>query len=140
MLTKLLAVAVGGAAGSCARWLLGGAVQRWAGDHFPVGTLAVNTVGCVAIGLVAAWMMGGHGGAADAPGRFALPTAEARHLLLMAGVLGGFTTFSTFALDALALVETGQKGRALAYIALSNLLCLGGVAAGWWGGQRVLAA
>ena len=140
MLTKLLVVAAGGAVGSCARWLLGGAVQRWAGDHFPVGTLVVNTLGCVVIGALAAWMTSGHGAAADAPGRFALPTTETRHLLLMVGVLGGFTTFSTFALDALALVETGHRGRALAYIALSNALCLGGVAAGWWGGQRALGA
>lgn len=134
-LGNLLVVMLGGALGAGARWLLGGWSQRAfdariPGGHFPVGTLLVNVLGCVAIGALAAWFTTTpHGTDAERVGRFALPLTERTHLLLFVGLLGGFTTFSSFAMDALALMETGQRGRAAAYVLLSNALGL----AGAWG-------
>lgn len=133
-LGSLAAVMFGGALGAGARWLLGGWSQRafdarLPGEHFPIGTLVVNVLGCLAIGALAAWYTTTpHGAGPERVGRFALPGEERRHLLLFVGLLGGFTTFSSLAIDALALVEIGQRGRALAYVLLSNGL---GVAGAW---------
>ncbi len=92
-----------------ATWLDG----RWAG--FPVGTLLINLIGCVAIGWVGA----------------AAGEREWVRWLVMTGLLGGFTTFSAFSWQALALMRDGRIGSALAYVALSLGLCLVGVWLGW---------
>ena len=111
----ILAVALGGAVGSVARYLMMGWVARLAGTGFPWGTLAVNLAGAVAMGaLVEA-----------AGGRWA-PSPEVRALLTV-GVLGGFTTFSTFSLDAAQLLQRGDTGLALAYVLASVVLCVGGL-------------
>ncbi|HZM00442.1 MAG TPA: fluoride efflux transporter CrcB [Planctomycetota bacterium] len=118
---KLLYVAVGGGLGSVLRYLLGAWGQRAAGtERFPVGTLLVNVLGCLAMGVLGAL--------------FALhrPRDEWR-LLLLIGLLGGFTTFSSFAFETLGLAEDGARGRALANILLSNALCLLAV----WVGYRL---
>lgn len=143
---NLLAVMFGGALGAGARWMLAAWAQRaWAvrapGSHFPVGTLVVNAAGCLAIGAMAAWFIATpHAQGAERVGRFALPGEERRHLLLFVGVLGGFTTFSSFSIDALALLETGQRGRALLYVLLSNALGLGLAWLGYIGVERVWRA
>jgi CrcB protein len=91
---------------------------RLFGTGFPLGTLAVNVIGCMAMGLLAGYFaFRGH-----------LPQ-EVR-LLLTTGVLGGFTTFSAFALDATLLWERGNAGLALAYVAANVLLSLAAVVAG----------
>lgn len=88
------------------------------GLGFPVGTLAVNAAGCLAMGLIAGFFaFRGH-----------LP--QEMRLFLATGVLGGFTTFSAFSLDAALLVERGTPGLAFLYVALSVVLSLGGVALG----------
>ena len=142
---NLLAVMLGGALGAGARWLLAGWTQRAfdarIGGHFPIGTLIVNVLGCLAIGALAAWFTATpHGEGAERVGRFALPTEERRHLLLFVGVLGGFTTFSSFAIDALALMEIGERGRALAYVLLSNALGIAGAWIAYIGVERLARA
>jgi CrcB protein len=102
MIGTLGMVAAGGAGGAVARWALGLVVP------FPFGTLAVNLAGSLAIGLV--W------GA----------VAARWHPLLVAGLLGGFTTFSAFSLDVLRLVEAGRAVAAGIYVVAS---VLGGVLA-----------
>ncbi|MCO5787587.1 fluoride efflux transporter CrcB [Pseudomonas sp. G11-1] len=112
MIQSLLAIALGGALGAMARFGLGqGVATLWPGA-FPLGTLLINLLGCLAIGvLYGAW----------------LNRPELSPLLqqgLMIGFLGAFTTFSTFSLDAWRLLETGQSLLALGYVLLSVCLCL----------------
>lgn len=85
------------------------------GSSFPWGTLSINVVGSVLMGIVAGWfaLRGGH------------PQAR---LFLATGVLGGFTTFSTFSLEAFTLIERGDWGAALAYVLVSVLAGIGGLA------------
>lgn len=109
MIPALLQVALGGALGAVLRYGVGLAVG------FPWGTLAVNVAGCFLIGLVWIWLAG-------RPGAAWLP-------FLMTGVLGGFTTFSTFSLDALRLVQEGRGALAAGYVAGSVALGLAAVAA-----------
>lgn len=89
-------VAVGGAIGSVARYVLSAIVLRSLGTSFPAGTFAVNFAGCVIFGAIV--------GAAEQ--RWVL-TPEARAFLLV-GVLGGFTTFSTYAFESVELIRSGQ--------------------------------
>ncbi len=112
----LLQVALGGAVGATGRYLTGVAAARAFGHGFPWGTLIVNGAGSVLIGalMVALGQMSGQ--------RFAP--------FLITGVLGGFTTFSAFSLDALTLWERGQAGAATAYVAGTLVLTLGGIALG----------
>lgn len=101
------------------RYLLSGAVQRWAGSiGFPVGTFAVNLVGCFLIGLL--------GGLAESRQVFG---PELRTFLLI-GVLGGFTTFSTFGYETFNLMRDGQLASAIANCGLQVIL---GVVAVWAG-------
>jgi CrcB protein len=110
-------VALGGALGSAARYACTLAASRWLGTAFPWGTLLVNVAGSFAIGLLATLV------ATD--GRSALG-ADARAFVLV-GILGGFTTFSSFSLDTLSLARGGALGAAAANVALSVALCLAGV-------------
>ncbi|MBA83487.1 fluoride efflux transporter CrcB [Thalassobius sp. S69A] len=116
MMTTLLQVALGGAIGASGRYLTGLAAIRLMGPGFPWGTLAVNILGSFAMGVIVVVL--GHFSA----NRFAP--------LLMTGVLGGFTTFSAFSLDAITLWERGQHGIAAAYVAVSVLCSLGALGLG----------
>ena len=128
---EFLLVASGGAFGSVVRYAVSGAAQRWlvpgAGvfGSFPAGTLVVNVSGSLLIGLVA--------GLAESR---ALLGAEAR-LLLVTGILGGYTTFSAFSLETLLLLRAGQTTTALTSVALQVGL---GVAAAFAGFTIALAA
>jgi CrcB protein len=119
-LETLTLVALGGALGSVARFLLSSRLQGWVGAAFPWGTLAVNVVGCLLIGVLS--------GAADGRGAVS-PNARA---FLMVGVLGGFTTFSSFGYETLQLTRDGEMGRALVNIAANVVV---GLAAAWGGYQ-----
>lgn len=126
-MTKYFLVAVGGAAGSVLRYALQGAVQRWAGGSFPAGTVAVNVLGCLVVGFIAAAFTG------------PLLVREEYRVGLTIGVLGGFTTFSTFELETLHLANDGQFRLALANVVLSVGLGFAAVWAGyrcseWWYG------
>ena len=120
MLQQLLYVGAGGFIGSALRFLVGGWAQRLAPmGGFPVGTLAVNVIGCLAIGLL--------GGLADQ--RQVLDAGQ--RLFLMVGVLGGFTTFSSFALETLGLTQDGDLFRALLNFLLQLVLGFSAAAAGY---------
>lgn len=112
MITPVISVAIGGALGAVARYLVGLAVA------FPLGTLTVNVLGSLAIGLV--WAL------------FAARGLQAWLPLVMTGILGGFTTFSAFSLDTLRLVEGGRYGAAGGYVLASVLLSLLACALGLW--------
>lgn len=113
MIQSILLVALGGAAGSVARFLVVGGAGRWV-SGWPLGTLLVNVAGSLAIGVL-----------------YVLLTQRAALApLLVAGFLGGFTTFSAFSLDALKLWEGGQAVQAAAYVAASVILSLAAVALG----------
>lgn len=118
-MTKILLIAAGGAVGSTLRYLLAASIQRPLGDAFPAGALVVNVAGCFLIGLLATLF-------ADP-----VPLKEEHRLAILVGVLGGFTTFSAFALDALTLVQRGHTARAAAYVVGTNVLCLAACWAGW---------
>ncbi len=110
-------VALGGALGSVARYAVSLGAARWLGAGFPWGTLLVNVAGSFAIGLLAAL--------ATSDGRPALG-ADAR-AFVMIGILGGFTTFSSFSLETLTLARNGALGAAAANASLSLVLCLAAV-------------
>jgi len=115
----VLLVGAGGFVGSVFRYLVSTGVQRWLGESWiPYGTLAVNIAGCFLIGLLA--------GLADSR---QLLTEETR-LVLMIGLLGGFTTYSTFAYDTLSLLRNGGIAAAVAYVVLHIVV---GIAAVWIG-------
>jgi CrcB protein len=109
----LLLVALGGAVGSVLRYQTGALVLRHTGPMaFPWGTFAVNVAGCLIAGVLA--------GLGE---RHAFLTAELR-LLLFTGFLGGFTTFSAFGVETIALIERGEWAVAATYVAASVLCAL----------------
>jgi CrcB protein len=114
----LFLVMLGGAVGAGARHLVGRAALGIWGPGFPVGTLAVNVIGGLAMGLLAGWL------ATRASGD------EALRYLLGVGVLGGFTTFSAFSLETVLMIERGDYATALFYIVASVVLAIGAVFAG----------
>ena len=126
-MTALLAVAAGGALGAAGRWLAMGAFGQWFGAGFPWGTLAVNTVGSFAMGALVEAAM--HGWS---------PGPELR-AALAAGVLGGFTTFSTFALDVVSLAERGAVLAAGGYVVASVVFSVAGLVGGIGAVRQLLA-
>jgi fluoride exporter len=123
----VLAVAAGGAMGAAGRYLVMLQIGRWFGDGFPWGTLAVNVVGCFVMGVLI-----------EAMALVWSPSPELRALLTV-GVLGGFTTFSTFSLDFAFLLQRGEVLASGAYVLASVLLCLIGIYAGLHLARLVLA-
>lgn len=120
---KLLWIGAGGALGSVARYLLESGVQRLAPGGFPLGILSVNVLGSFAIGLVMTLFEAR--GALDSPLRLALVT----------GVLGGFTTYSTFNYQTLELLRARDwSSGALNLMATVGLCLLGGIL-GLWAGR-----
>lgn len=111
-------VAFGSAVGGASRFLFGTFVQRLAGTTFPVGTLVINVLGSLVLGFLVRW-------AADSTA--VSPEARA---LLTTGFCGGFTTFSTFSTETVALLEDGDWPRAALYVAASVGLALAGTLLG----------
>lgn len=109
-----LAVALGGALGAMARYGLNGLVFSMIGGRWPLGTLTVNVLGSVAMGIFYVLIVERH----IMPG----PWRE----FIMIGLLGGFTTFSTFSLDSLSLWESGHATLAIAYVLASVVFCIAG--------------
>jgi fluoride exporter len=123
----LLPVAAGGAVGSVLRYLFGVAALRIAGSGFPWGTLGVNIIGSFVMGaLVTALALTGS-------------TSQALRAFLVVGVLGGFTTFSSFSLDFATLMERGQSMPAVLYVAGSVGVSLVAIFAGMSLMRTVLA-
>ena len=102
-----LVVFLGGGVGAALRHGVNLAAARLLGTHFPFGTLTVNVLGSLFMGLMAAW--------------FAFEGSPSQHwrLFLTTGMLGGFTTFSTFSLDTALLYERGELGLAALYVVVS---------------------
>ncbi len=121
---NLIWVALGAAAGGVTRYLVSGWVQQAAGASFPAGTLVVNVVGCLCIGIIAQL--------AESTGLI----SPSLRLLLITGFLGGFTTYSTFANEAFLLGQGGGETAAFFYVALHLLL---GLAAVWLGRLLVIS-
>lgn len=119
---RLLLIFLGAGCGGVLRYLIGSAVQHAApGDDrwFPVGTLVVNATGCFAMGLLAALLMG--------------ENKDGWRLLILVGLLGGYTTYSSFGRETVALFSAGRPGAASLYILATNALAIGGV----WLGTRL---
>ena len=112
-MSQVIAIAVGGAFGSVLRYGLSTWVHTFAGRGFPYGTLAVNVLGCLAMGFLFVLLV-------ERMGESALWRAG-----LLIGVLGGFTTFSTFSIETFNLVEQGAMAKAAANMAASLVLCVG---------------
>jgi CrcB protein len=111
-MNQILAIALGGALGSVARFLASTGIHALLGRDFPYGTFIVNLSGCLAMGFL-----------------FVLLTETfSNNAVLRAGiligVLGGYTTFSTFSIETLNLIEQGELAKALAYVAGSVVLSL----------------
>ncbi len=100
-------VAIGGAVGSVARFLVAVLIQRWSPSTFPAGTLLINITGSFLLGFLMRSALG-----------TSSITPEVR-ALLTTGFCGGYTTFSTFSYDSIMLIESGQFGRAGVYVVLS---------------------
>ena len=108
----IAAIAIGGAIGSVLRYLIQLQCVVWFGAKFPYGTMIVNTIGSLAIGFLSVVLLD----------RFLVST-ELRFAILV-GLLGGFTTFSTFSLETLTLIEQGHIFSAASNIGLSIVLCI----------------
>lgn len=116
MFPPLLQVAIGGAIGASARYVLGLAIVRAVGHGFPVAVMTANVLGSFLMGVFV--VLAAHRGLT--------------HLgpLIMTGMLGGFTTFSAFSLEAYTLFERGETGQAALYVGLSVVLSIAGLVIG----------
>ncbi len=125
MIGHLPYVALGGAIGASLRFLVGHAVLKLAGPGFPLATLGVNILGSFLMGVFVV-VAAQKGGTALSP-------------FLLTGVLGGFTTFSAFSLEAVMLFERGASGQAAAYVAASVLGAIAALVAGLWLARGIFA-
>lgn len=111
-----LLVGAGGALGAMARYSLASAIGRLWPMGFPLATLLINILGSIAMGIFVGLMA-----------RFLPPNQEEARLFVAVGILGGFTTFSSFSLDTIVLFERGAWLQAGLYVALSVVVCLVGL-------------
>ncbi len=127
-MNHLLIVAAGGAIGAGLRHLVGLGALRFIGSAFPAGTISVNIAGSFLIGTLVAWLAF----KADLTGWLGtlFGSGQNLRLFLATGLLGGFTTFSAFSLDALLLWERGEAGMATLYVLGSVVLSLAGIFGG----------
>ncbi len=111
-MNNLLAIAAAGAIGAVLRYLVASGVYEIFGRGFPYGTLIVNLIGSFLVGYLFVWFLDRS------------VASEAWRLAVLVGLLGSFTTFSSFSLETFNLVMTGYYGRAVANIIFSVSLCL----------------
>ena len=112
-MNQILAIAVGGAVGSVLRYGMSTWVHALAGRGFPYGTLAVNVLGCLAMGFLFVLLV-------ERMGENTILRAG-----LLIGVIGGFTTFSAFSIETFNLIEQGAVAKAMTNMAASLILCIG---------------
>jgi CrcB protein len=113
-----LLVFLGGGFGASLRHAINMLCARAFGTHFPFGTFIINITGSIVMGLIAGYLA------------FKGEAAQPWRLFVMTGILGGYTTFSTFSLDAALLYERGEIGLAAAYVIGSVVLAIAGLFAG----------
>ena len=104
---NLLAVGLGGFLGAIARYTMGGFVDSRLSTRFPWGTLAVNVLGCLMIGVILGWISSRE------------TVSKTTELFLVTGILGSLTTFSTFGHDTINLIRQGAVGPAVGNVALN---------------------
>jgi len=114
----LLYVALGGALGASGRHLLGMATLKTLGPDYPYGTMAANLIGGFLMGLLAGWLA------------LKVSGGENLRLFLGVGLLGGFTTFSAFSLDAVLMYEKKAYGALISYVGGSVILSIGALMIG----------
>jgi CrcB protein len=117
-MNQVLAIAGGGARGAVLRYWLSSGVYTLTGRGFPYGTLVVNVLGSLVMGFLYIWLLE------------RMPGGVALRAFLLVGLLGAFTTFSTFSLETLNLMEAGQIARAVLNTLLSVVLCVAAAALG----------
>jgi CrcB protein len=122
-----LVVALGSAVGGVARYGVGLLVARAVGAAFPWGTLLINVLGSFVIGFYGALTV------ADGP----MPASPEWRAFVMVGFCGGFTTFSSFSLQTVDLLQAGETVAAALYIAGSVMLCVAGAFFGYWLASRL---
>ncbi len=123
----LIYVALGGALGASMRHVLGVAMLKTMGPSYPWGTLAANVIGGLLMGILVGWLA------------FKVSGGENLRLLLGVGVLGGFTTFSSFSLEAVRMIEVKAYAVAAGYISASVVLSVLAVFAGLIMARRLFA-
>ena len=121
----LLAIAAGGALGALLRYGLTNLMALLLGRSFPWGTLLVNVLGSLAVGLVYVWMVE------------RAPLSDALRLGLITGLLGALTTFSTFSLDTLGLIHDGRYVAAGVNIVLNVVVCMLACGCAMWFARSV---
>ena len=123
--TNILSIAAGGALGALLRYWLSHGVHYFTGRGFPYGTLTVNVVGSLVMGVAYALLVE------------RMEVAPEWRAALLIGLLGAFTTFSTFSIETLNLLQNGEQFKALLNVALSVFLCLLGCWAGLVLGRQI---
>jgi CrcB protein len=117
-MNQVLAIAGGGAVGAVLRYWISSGVYALIGRGFPYGTLVVNVLGSLVMGFLYIWLLE------------RMPGGVAMRAFLLIGLLGAFTTFSTFSVETLNLMEAGQIASAVLNTLLSVVLCIGAAALG----------
>lgn len=126
MWDKVLLIGVGSGLGGISRYGLSNAVYALIGKWFPYGTLVVNVLGCFLMGLLFVFIL-------ERAGEY----GDSLRALLLIGFLGGFTTFSSFSLETMNLIESGAVLRAIINIGLSVAFCLLATAIGMAFGRQI---
>jgi CrcB protein len=117
-MNQVIAIAGGGAIGAVLRYWISTGVYTLIGRGFPYGTLVVNVLGSLIMGFLYIWLLE------------RVPGSVAMRAFLLIGLLGAFTTFSTFSVETLNLIEAGQIAKAVLNTLLSVVLCVGAAALG----------
>ncbi|HUT42036.1 MAG TPA: fluoride efflux transporter CrcB [Gammaproteobacteria bacterium] len=124
-MNQLIAIATGGAIGALLRYWTSVAVHGRLGAAFPYGTLTVNVIGSLLMGFLYIWLIE------------RLAAGPALRAFLLIGVLGAFTTFSTFSMETLNLLESGQVSRALANVLVSVFVCISAAGLGVFAARQL---